>query len=57
MSYICVVNIKIIIEKNSKAAEAVKYLVKQKEEFRKAVKSGTVDEYAKKNRARFAQPV
>ena len=49
--------IKITLEKNSKAAKAVKSLIKQKEELRKAVENGTVEEYVKKNRARFAKPV
>lgn len=49
--------IKITIEKDSKAAKAVKALVKQKEELRKAVENGTVAEYVKKNSARFAKPV
>lgn len=49
--------IKITIAKDSKAAEAVKALVKQKGELRKAVENGTAEEYVKKNRARFAKPV
>lgn len=49
--------IKITIEKDSKAAEVVKALMQQKEDFRKAVESGKVKEYAKENRARFSQPV
>lgn len=49
--------IKITIEKDSKAAKAVKALVMQKEELRKAVENGTVEEYIKKNRVRFAKPV
>ena len=46
--------IKITIAKDSKA---VKALVKQKEELRKAVENGTVEEYVKKNDIRFAKPV
>ncbi|WP_439490460.1 hypothetical protein [Algoriphagus sp.] len=49
--------IKITIAKDSKAAKAVKALVKQKKELRKAVENGTAEEYVKKNRARFAKPV
>lgn len=49
--------IKITIEKDSKAAQAVKAMIKQKEELRKAVENGTVEEYVKKNRVRFAKPV
>lgn len=49
--------IKITIAKDSKAAEAVKALVKQKEELRKAEKNGTVEDYVRKNRVRFAKPV
>ncbi|MDI1321420.1 MAG: hypothetical protein PSV36_01650 [Algoriphagus sp.] len=49
--------IKITIEKDSNTAKAVMALVKQKEELRKAVENGTVEEYVKKNRARFAKPV
>lgn len=49
--------IKISIEKNSKAAEAANEFMKQKDAFKHAVKSGTVDEYAKDNQDKFAQPV
>lgn len=57
MHYIWDMNIKITIEKGSKAAEAIKAFMKQKEEFHKAVESGRVEEYAKKNCVRFSQPV
>lgn len=50
-------SIRITIEKGSKAERAVKALMKQKEDFRKAVQSGKVEEYVKKNRARYSQPV
>lgn len=49
--------IKITIQKESKAAKAVKALVKQKEELRKAVENGSVEEYVEKNHIRFAKPV
>lgn len=49
--------IKITIKKDSKAAKAVKTMIKQKEELRKAVENGTVEEYVKKNHIRFAKPV
>ncbi len=49
--------IKISIAKDSNAARAVKALVKQEEELRKAVEDGTVEEYVKKNDIRIARPV
>jgi len=49
--------IKITLAKDSHAAKAVKALVKQKEELRKAVENGTVEDYVKKSDIRFAKPV
>lgn len=49
--------IKITIEKDSKAAQAAKEFIRQKDEFRNAVKSGKVNEYAKDNEDKLAQPV
>ena len=49
--------IKITIEKHSKSAQALKAIMKQKEDFRKAVETGKVNEYAKKRATKFSQPV
>lgn len=49
--------IKITIEKNSKSADALKAIMKQKEDFRKAVEAGKVDEYVKQRPTKFARIV
>lgn len=49
--------IRITIEKGSKAEKAVKALIKQKEDFRNALQSGKAEEYVKKNRGLFSQPI
>lgn len=49
--------VRVTIEKNSKAAESVKEFIKQKDDFREAVKSGRVKEYAEENKDKISQPV
>jgi len=49
--------LKITIQKNSEAAETIKDFTNQKNDFRDAVKSGRVDEYAEDNKAKISQPV
>ena len=49
--------IKITVEKDSSLDTFIRLAMKEKQDFKEAVESGKIEEYAKRNGHRFSQPI